>query len=175
MSDATPTTTLARICAARPCDSGYRKLVKALGGFRKYGKDTPITVRHIVESNGLDDALWCLRTMPEHSARWRLLAVRCARRVQHPMADKRSLTALDVAERHAFGRATDDELAAARDAAFAAAQDAAGDAAWGAALHNAAEAAYVAAGSAVLVAGRWEKESEWQAQELIRISEEDAR
>ena len=126
-----PTTTLAKIRSHSPCEDGYKKLCKSLGGIRKYGKDTPITVRQIVESNGLADALWCLRTMPEHNNRWRLLAVRYARTVQRFMTDPRSLAALDVAERHANGLATDDELkaawAAAADAADAA--DAAADAA----------------------------------------------
>ena len=50
----------------------------------------------------------------------RLFAVRCARRVQHLMPDPRSIAALDVAERHANGQATDDELKVARDAAYVA-------------------------------------------------------
>ena len=76
-------------------------------------------------------------------AQLRLFAVRCARRVQHLMTDPRSIKALDVAERHAKGEATDAELDAARDAAWspatAAACDAA-DAAW-----EAADAAWDAA------------------------------
>ena len=60
----------------------------------------------------------------------RLFAVWCARQMQHLMTDERSIAALDVAERHANGDATDDELAAARAAARAAAGDAAGDVAW---------------------------------------------
>lgn len=59
----------------------------------------------------------------------RLFAVWCARQVQHLMKDQRSLNALDVAERHAHGLASDEEL----DAAMAAARDAAKDAAWAAA------------------------------------------
>jgi hypothetical protein len=47
-------------------------------------------------------------------AQLRMFAVRCARRVQHLMTDPRSLKALDVAERHAMGDATDEELSAAR-------------------------------------------------------------
>jgi hypothetical protein len=54
----------------------------------------------------------------------RLFAVWCARRVQHLMTDPRSISALDVAESHANGQATNEELAAAGDAAW----DAAGDA-----------------------------------------------
>ena len=54
----------------------------------------------------------------------RLFAVWSARQVQNLMQDARSVAALDVAERHASGEATDAELAAARDAAWAAARDA---------------------------------------------------
>ena len=61
----------------------------------------------------------------------RLFAVGCARRVQHLVTDKRSLDALDVAERYANGNATKEELAAASDAA--------GDAAWYAARGAAGE------------------------------------
>ena len=46
--------------------------------------------------------------------------VKCARLVQHLMTDKRSLAALDVAERWVDGLATDEELEAARVAATAA-------------------------------------------------------
>jgi hypothetical protein len=49
----------------------------------------------------------------------RLFAVWCARQVQHLMKDKRSLDALDVAERYAYGNATEGELAAARVAYYA--------------------------------------------------------
>jgi hypothetical protein len=125
MNKNTPTTTFARIKAARPCESSYKRALRKAGGLRKYGENTPIAVRQIVEAMGLNDALWCLRTMPEHNARWRLLAVRYARRVQHLMADPRSLAALDVTERHAHGLATDADL----DAAWAAARGAAARAA----------------------------------------------
>ena len=53
----------------------------------------------------------------------RKFAVWCARQVQHLMTDARSVAALDVAERHAEGLATDEELKAAWDAA--------GRASWG--------------------------------------------
>lgn len=80
-------------------------------------------------------------------AQLRLFAVRCARRVQHLMADPRSIAALNVAERHAKGEATDDELVTAWAAAVAAAEAAeaaAADAAWDAAASAAAAAAATA-------------------------------
>ena len=48
----------------------------------------------------------------------RKFAAWSARRVQHLMDDPRSIAALDVAERHADGLATDVDLVAARDAAW---------------------------------------------------------
>jgi hypothetical protein len=88
-------------------------------------------------------------------AQLRLFAVRCARRVQHLMTDPRSLAALDVAERHAKGEATDEELKAASAAARAAARAAAGAAAWAAeaaARDAARDAAWAAAGAAAWAA-----------------------
>ena len=78
----------------------------------------------------------------------RLIAVKCARQVQHLMKDERSINALDVAERFANGEATQEELTAARDAAAAA-----GDAAW-AAAGAARDAAWAAAGDAAWAAAR---------------------
>ena len=70
----------------------------------------------------------------------RLFAVWCARQVQHLMDDQRSINALDVAELHINGFATNEELTAARAAADAAwvAAAAAWDADWAAAAARAA-------------------------------------
>ena len=125
------TTTLNAIRAHKPCEDGWRKLLKHLG--KTSADDEPLSLLTILDSNGLDDALWCLRAMPEHGRHWRLYAVWCARQVQHLMTDPRSIAALDVAERHANGQATDQELDAAGDAARAAARDVAWDVAWDAA------------------------------------------
>ena len=57
-------------------------------------------------------------------AQLRKFAVLCARRIQHLMRDPRSIAALDVAERHADGMATDEELLDARRSAQAAEGDA---------------------------------------------------
>ena len=125
------TTTLNAIRAHNPCADGWKKLLTHLG--KTQPDDEPLPFATILDSNGLADALWCCRAADEHSKTWRLYAVWCARQVQHLMTDQRSLTALDVAERHAMGLATDAELAAARDAARDAARAAARDAAWAAA------------------------------------------
>ncbi len=72
----------------------------------------------------------------------------CAERVRHLMTDERSTNALDVAARHLRGEASDEELAAAWDAAAAASWSATCNAAWaaaGAAAWDAARAASWAA------------------------------
>ena len=112
-------TTLNKIRACSPCSSGWTKLLANLG--KTKADDEPLAITTILDSNGLDDALWCLRAVDGHQREMRLYAVDCARSVQHLISDQRSLNALDVAERHADGLATEQELAAARAAAWAAA------------------------------------------------------
>ena len=136
-------TTLNRIRAHRPCVDGWQKLLAHLG--KTAADDAPLSFETILESNGIDDALWCLRAEPQHAKEYRLFAVWCARQVQHLMTDPHSLAALDVAERHANGGATDAELADAGAAARAAARAAAGAAAWFAAGAAAWDAAWHAA------------------------------
>ena len=114
------TTTLRKIREYSPCEDGYKKLCKSLGGVRKYGEDTPVKFSQIVESNGLHDALWCLRTIcPEHEREVRLYAADCAERVLHVFEkkypkDKRPTEAIEAARKFANGEITQEELAAAR-------------------------------------------------------------
>jgi hypothetical protein len=144
-------TTLNRIRAHGPCEEGWAKLLKNLG--KTKADDDLLPFEFIVESNGLNDALWCCRAEPDRKE-WRLFAVWCARQVEHLMTDQRSKDALDVAERHAHGEATDKELDAAWDAAWAAARAAARDAAWAAARDAARDAALAAAWAAARAAAR---------------------
>ena len=153
-------TTLNKIRSHSPCESGWKKLLANLG--KTKADDEPISIAFILESNGIDDALWCLRAVDGYQREMRLYAVDCARSVQHLMTDPRSLAALDVAERYAEGLATDAELSAAseaaravaRDAAWAAASDAASDAAWAAAWAAARTAEWAAAWAAARTATR---------------------
>lgn len=168
-------TTLRKIRAAGPCGMrledgqrvGYLKLRHHLG--KGHGDDTPIDITTILDSNGLDDALWCLRAVDGHAREMRLYAVWCARQVQSLLEDPRSLTALDVAERYANGAASNDELAAARAAARAAANAAnAADAA------DAAYAAYAATNAAANSAANAGASRATQVAELQRICAEIA-
>ncbi len=158
--------TLKQLRDNKACVNGYNKVVSALKGIEydcdketyiRFKHDEPISLISILETNGFNDALWCLRCNREWDRDSRLFAVWCARQVQHLMIDERSINALDVAERFANGNATQEELAAARDAAWAAARaaawaaardaawDAARDATWAAARDAARDAARAAA------------------------------
>jgi len=140
------TTTLAKIREHRPCKRGWVKLDKSLGGIKSYGLHTPVKFSQIAESNGLDDAVWCLRSIcPEHEKEVRLFAADCAESVLHlyekEHEDTRPRDAIQAARDFANGLIGDD----VRDAAW----DAAGDAAWDVACSAAARvAARIAAGAA---------------------------
>ena len=174
-------TTLNKIREHRPCTSGWEKLLSYLG--KTKADDEPLSLLTILDSNGLNDALWCLRAVEGYDREIRLYAVWCARQAQHLLTDQRSLDALDVAERYANGEATEKEMDAARSAA-ASATPAAGvaadatewaarDAAWAAARDATEWAARDAARYAVWSAAEAAREMEIrQESELRRICEE---
>ena len=116
-------TTLASIRLHNPCKEGWTKLLAHLGKMK--ADDEPLSLLTVLESNGRDDALWCLRAVEGHDKELRLYAVWCARQVQHLMKDPRSLAALDMSEKYARGEATLEELRVARAAAEVAAEVAA--------------------------------------------------
>ena len=105
----------------------------------------------------------------------------CAATIKHLMKDPRSIKALETAQAYGRGEATDDELAAAADAAYAAAAAdaayaaydaaaaaaaAADDDAYAAAASAAAYAAYDAAADADAYAAR--KQSQIRTAEIVR-------
>ena len=137
-------TTLNLIRACSPCASGWSKLLAHLG---KTGPDDePLSLITILDSNGLNDALWALRAVEGHDREKRLFAVWCVRQVEHLLTDQRSRDALEVSERFARGRATREELDAAR--ATAADAYAAAYAAYAAAYAAATDARATAADAA---------------------------
>lgn len=141
------TVTLKAIRAHGPCKDEWEKLLRHLG--KTAAKDEPLDLLTVLDSNGLDDALWCLRALgPEHDNAARLLVcdlVEPAMQYVKP-GETRPQEALRVARAFARGKATADDLAAARSAAGAAARSAAGAA--GAAARAAAWAAAGVAGAA---------------------------
>ena len=164
------TTTLNAIRAHSPCEDGWADLLKHLG--KTKADDEPLKFSTILESNGIEDALWCLRALPEeHHDKIRHLAADYAERVLYLYEvkcpeDKRPREAIQAARDFADGKITIKELAAARAAAWAAAEDAdraaraaAMAAAWAAedadrAAEDAAEAAAWAAEDVAMYAER---------------------
>ena len=167
-------TTLNQIRKHSPCSEGWTKLLTTLG--KTKADDEALSLIAILDSNGLDDALWCLRAIEGRDKEIRLFAVWCARQVQHLMTDQRSINALDVAEAFANGSATEEQINAARDAAGAAAWNAwdAAGAAWSAtcaardAARDTAWAARNAAGDA-----DWDaRDAAWDAVDAAGASQE---
>ena len=182
---------------ANACASSYKKLAKYLGGIEHYGKDTPIPLTTVLESNGLQDTIWAFRCTIEPSENIMIeFACRCAEHVLHFYEDKypedqrprqaieaarHCITDKSPAARAAAMAAWDaawDDAGAAGDAARAAgdaaraAGDAARDAAWaaGAAGDAAWAAARDAAGDA-WAAAMDAAETKWQKQILIELLE----
>ena len=140
------TTTFKLLRKNDACRHRYAVLREAL----TRGDDEPITLIEILDSNGLADALWALRAVPDEQAAERdklarLFACWCVRQIWHLLTDDRSRTAVEVAERYAVGDATRDALNAAADDAAAAAYAAAYYASYAAAYAAADAAAYAAA------------------------------
>jgi hypothetical protein len=139
------TVTLSDIRRHSPCKDRWKHLLGGLGVTRSNKK--PLPLERILELNGLWDALWALRAVARYDGAIRLFACYCAKysldifEREYP-DDKRPREAIEVAERFARGLATQEELAAAEDAAWGAlaaawaaaeAAGAAGYAAWAAA------------------------------------------
>ena len=62
------TTTLNDILAADPCTRGWCELT----GQSRYrhtwvGSDEPITILHILDNNGFDDAMWAVRSVTDYT------------------------------------------------------------------------------------------------------------
>ena len=131
------TTTLNKIRANHPCLNGWQKLLAHLG--KKTANDDLLTFQTILESNGLDDALWCLRASDATEFEMRRFARLAALDVAH-------LWDMPAIVREYLETGDDTKRAAAGAAAWGAALDAALDAAWAAALaaRNAARAAEAA-------------------------------
>jgi hypothetical protein len=136
-------TTLNRIRSSLFGTDEWKKLLHSLDKTKP--DDEPLPLVTILDSNGFDDAVWCLRSVEGLEKEIRLLAVACAREVQHLMTDPLSVEALDVAERYAHGKATKEELEKAYAAAYAASDTAR---AYDTAREAADAAAYAAADAA---------------------------
>lgn len=132
MIDMTPlpiTTTLNALRTGRPpCILGWEKLLKFLG--KTKADDEPLMISTILESNGLNDALWCLRKLPEeHYGRVCWMTCDFAERVLHLFEadqpdDHRPRVAIEMGRRFARGEVSEQEWIDAREAAhFAITED----------------------------------------------------
>ena len=147
-------TTLNAIRKHQPCKDGWKKLLKYLGKTKP--DDEPLPLLTILESNGLDHALWCFRAVEGFKKEKLLLGIGFAREVEHLMPAK-SKKSLDVFDRYANGLATEEEFDAARGTALGvarAASDTAAQTSWAAAAYAAASAAYAASRTAADAAAR---------------------
>ena len=119
-------TTLADIRNASPCHDGWRKLLKHVGDM---DHAAPLPFTTILESNGLDDALWCLKALPsEWEGEARELACRLAETALPFVSEgeDRPRKAIETARAYIQGSASRDDLTGAWDAAESAAGAAAG-------------------------------------------------
>ena len=153
------TTTFTLLRKASACKPRYEFLREALSR-EEYGDDTPINLLTILETNGLDDALWALSATAENCDKVaRLMAADFAEKVlpiwQKYSEDKSPELAIKAARDFANELINEDHMAAA----WAAARDAAWVAAWVAAWTAARAAAWAAAGAAAwAAAGAKQKE-----------------
>lgn len=140
--------TLKAIRAASPCRGGWTKLLKHLG--KTFADDEPLPLLTVLDSNGLDDALWvldntkCDPRLVRHFGAWCAEQVLPIFEVAYPN---------DMRPRNAIAATRNDEATPEdRDAARVAAWDAAGDA-WDAARVAARVAAWDDAAWAAWAAG----------------------
>jgi hypothetical protein len=192
-------TTLNKIRETAPCADGWRKLLTYLGKIQ--ADDEPLSLLTILDSNGLDDTLYCLKAVEGYDREKHLFSVWCAWEVRGLMSPD-LIAVIEVAERYARLVATTKELLAAQSAvratvraaakvavqdavqyaawaaARAAAKAVARDAAWAAARDAAWAAAWAAAKDATWGAARdaawdaeWDATRAKQADELRRVLE----
>lgn len=159
-------TTLNQILAKHPCVDGWEELLAHLGKVK--ADDEPLAIITILDSNGLDDALWALRAVEGKDCEIRLMACDFAESVlglfekKHP-DDNRPREAIEVVRKFAKGEATKAEMLVARDGAEAT----------GAAARTAEWAAAWAASDAARFAGA--ARSAWSAARTAEWAAEAAR
>lgn len=107
-------TTLNRISSHSPSADFWTKLLKNLD--KTQADDDPLPLLTVLESNGLDDAIWAIRAIDNPQQLAGKFALQCAKEAQHLMTDRRSIAALNALEQCLNGAATIDEI---RDAIYA--------------------------------------------------------
>ena len=169
-------TTLNQIKQHSPCSEGWGKLLAFLN--KTEADDEELSLLTILESNGLSDAIWALRSVENKDREIRLMACDFAESTVHLANDECCNNAIAVSRRYANGEATQEELKEASAAAWAAAW-AAASAAASAAARAAARAAASAAARAAEWAAEWAEEwaeasaAVWAAEWAARAAEQE--
>jgi hypothetical protein len=148
-------TTLKKIWDYDPCPDGWEKLLVYLG--KSEPDNEPLDLIRILESNGIEDAIWALRAVEGHDREIRLFSCWCACQSLHIFErenpnDMRPRMAIESAALFAEGLESSEDLAAAGAAAWAAAWAAASGAACASAWAAAWDAAWDAVGDAAWAA-----------------------
>ena len=164
------TTTLRRIREGSPesgraCDAGWKNLLKTLG--KSKADDEPISLLTVLDSNGLDDALWVLSfAMPDdklarHFQGW------CADQVLHIFEAKYPG---DTRVRDQIAMLRNDNATREERAASRAAARGSWSAAWGSSVWAAARgAAYTGARSAARASASWDAARDAQELQLRKM------
>ena len=167
------TTTLRAIRKHNPCKDGWEKLLASLG--KTKADDEPLAMTSIVESNGLDDALWCLRALgPEHHKLIVSLLCDFAERSLKfvPEGELRPAECLRITRLWIDGKATTEEVqnVCVRADGYAADAAAAARAARVAADASYATAAYAASYPAIYASyAAADAERAWQTERFIEV------
>ena len=109
-------TTLNKIRSFSPCKPGWKKLLSSLG--KAKGDDERLSMKKILDSNGVDDAIWCIRTLEKEIII--NFALYCAEAILPIFEDKytddyRPRKAIEAAKNRSQNN--DDDINAAYDAA----------------------------------------------------------
>lgn len=150
-------TTFQKIKDNDPCSDGWNKLIRSV---KNFDLDTEVSIKQILDSNGIGDAVWALRAfeMPDKEARLFIADVaEISLQIykKHCPNGLRPRHAIEVARKFANGEITETELASASAAARAASRNTA----WAASIYAASAAAWAASSSAARVAA-WDASSD---------------
>lgn len=108
-----PTTSFELLRKTKFKKDRYRRLAKALGGIRNYGRNTPIPLLKVLDVCGLYNAIWSLRACPRSEKFALEFAYDCAEHALKFHNDQLSQV-IEVARRITFDKATADEIFMAR-------------------------------------------------------------
>lgn len=108
-------TTLRKIKKLRPCEEGWEKLISNVGA----DLDKEVTIKEILESNGIEDAVWALQAIDDQKSA-RLFSADVAESVlgifeKECPNDKRPRIAIQAARDYANGLISEEQLKIARN------------------------------------------------------------